>query len=66
MEVALLKFTSVNLLIIGSILSSLVQTDSLLRHIYLTTLEKLSTSGGSLNIMGHFVPVSFIYDIGGY
>ncbi|EOL1142661.1 toxin B, partial [Escherichia coli] len=43
----------------------LVQTGSLLRDIYLTTPEKLSTSGGSLNIMGHLVPVSFIYDIGG-
>ncbi|EFM8965804.1 YopT-type cysteine protease domain-containing protein, partial [Escherichia coli O157:H7] len=43
----------------------LVQTGSLLRDIYLTTPEKLSTSGDSLNIMGHLVPVSFIYDIGG-
>ncbi|EEZ8987333.1 toxin B, partial [Escherichia coli] len=43
----------------------LIQNNSLSRDIYLTTPEKLSATGDSLNIMGHLVPVSFIYDIGG-
>ena len=42
-----------------------IQADSLLREIYITTREKISATGDSLHIGKHFVPLCFIYDIGG-